>query len=315
MKSFTHQGLQTFSSNVPKYPLQGGITTTVPQLRKPKAREGKSPAQGHTAGEWQSSDPHVTVSQKLIQADHKTGVYRVRSPALALGSHLELAGPRLPRYSCSSEGHKARVVLHARLCPALPLLCPGADQEGFQSANPPKEWRKQCAEQGQFSGLRQVTLPGSGLRAPGWGRRSRCGGGRWDPLGCVALTGSQSDEPDGRWSGGETQGAGDRRHRCEAGVRGTPARSWRGRCPGALCLRCAPRTSSRSPCGSGRCAPPGGVEGHERLQGPPGHHDPRGPWGLSPVDLAPCTERAISEQVSRKSHHEAVVVGSRAQAA
>lgn len=161
----------------------------------------------------------------------------------------------------------------------------------------------------QLSSLRQVTLPGSGVWAPGWGRRSRCGGGRsgspsrWDPLGCAALTGSRSDEPAGQWSGGETQGAGDRRHRYGAGARGTPAHSWRGRCPGAPCLRCAPRTSSRSPCGSGRCAPPGGAEGHEHLQGP---REARGAVSCRPGALR---KRASSEQVSRKSQsrHKAMV--------
>ena len=135
----------------------------------------------------------------------------------------------------------------------------------------------------QLSGLRQVTLPGSGVWAPGWGRRSQCGGGRsgppsqWGQMGCAALMGSRGDGPGRHWSGGETQGAGGCRRRPEAGAPGSPARSWQGRCPGARCLRCGPRTSAHSPCGSGRCAPPGRREGVSICRALPGAMYPREP--------------------------------------
>lgn len=156
----------------------------------------------------------------------------------------------------------------ARLCPLTPLVCPRAVRKGFQSVDQTQEWG--CVVWGagdQHSCLRQVILPGSGAWVPGWERRSQCGGGRsgppswWIQLGCVALMGSWGDGPGGWWSGGGMQESGDHRRRPGVGARGTPAHSWQERCPGALCLKCAPRTSSHSPCESGRCAPPGREKG------------------------------------------------------
>ena len=43
-----------------------GITIPILQARKPRTREGKSSAQGHTAGEWQTPDSWHTLSQRLI---------------------------------------------------------------------------------------------------------------------------------------------------------------------------------------------------------------------------------------------------------
>lgn len=124
-------------------------------------------------------------------------------------------------------------------------------------------------------------------------------------MGCAALMGSWGDGPGGQWSGGEMQGAGGCRRRPEAGAPGSLARSWQGRCPGARCLRCGPRTSARSPCGSGRCAPPGRREGVSTCRALPGAtYQSLAYVEQCYLNLTPCTKGSGSECVSRlyRSH-------------
>lgn len=153
-----------------------------------------------------------------------------------------------------------------RFCSVIPLNCPwqsGRDSEAQSLRN----GGYSVGSKAQLCCLRQDIVPESGVWAPGQGRRSQCGGGRsghpsrWGQLGCAALTGSCGDGPGGWHSGGGTQAAGGHLRRAGAGAPGSPARSWQGRCPGVRCRRYGPRTSAHSPCGSGRCAPPGGREG------------------------------------------------------
>lgn len=72
--------------------------------------------------------PGPILSKRLTQASHKSGVWRVRRPGLALGSHLELAScPILPgqllkgpNHLESSEVYKAQVGLQSQVLPSHP---------------------------------------------------------------------------------------------------------------------------------------------------------------------------------------------------